>query len=34
VKTSQGSLFVKAELGRELLARGYYEKAEASSATS
>jgi cellulose synthase operon protein C len=29
VKTSQGSLFVKAELGRELMARGHYEKAEA-----
>jgi tetratricopeptide (TPR) repeat protein/HEAT repeat protein len=28
VKTSQGSLFVKAELGRELLARGHYERAE------
>ncbi len=29
VKEAQGSLFVKAELGRELLARGYYDKAEA-----
>ncbi|NUQ75214.1 MAG: tetratricopeptide repeat protein, partial [Polyangiaceae bacterium] len=29
VKTSQGSLFVKAELGRELLGRGHYERAEA-----
>jgi tetratricopeptide (TPR) repeat protein len=28
VKTSQGSLFVKAELGRELLSRGHYERAE------
>jgi cellulose synthase operon protein C len=28
VKTSQGSLFVKAELGRELLARGHYDRAE------
>jgi tetratricopeptide (TPR) repeat protein/HEAT repeat protein len=28
VKTSQGSLFVKAELGRELLGRGHYERAE------
>ena len=28
VKTSNGSLFVKAELGRELMTRGYYEKAE------
>lgn len=28
VKTAQGSLFVKAELGRELLSRGHYEKAE------
>ena len=28
VKTSNGSLFVKAELGRELMSRGYYEKAE------
>lgn len=29
VKTAQGSLFVKAELGRELLSRGHYELAEA-----
>ncbi|HVY48211.1 MAG TPA: tetratricopeptide repeat protein, partial [Minicystis sp.] len=29
VKQAQGSLFVRAELGRELLARGEYEKAEA-----
>lgn len=29
VKASQGSLFVKAELGRELLGRGHYERAEA-----
>ncbi|MCC6556491.1 MAG: HEAT repeat domain-containing protein [Polyangiaceae bacterium] len=29
VKTAQGSLFVKAELGRELLSRGYYDRAEA-----
>lgn len=29
VKTAQGSLFVKAELGRELMSRGYYERAEA-----
>ncbi|MEZ4310165.1 MAG: HEAT repeat domain-containing protein [Polyangiaceae bacterium] len=28
MKTSGGSLFVKAELGRELMARGHYEKAE------
>jgi tetratricopeptide (TPR) repeat protein len=28
-KSAGGSLFVKAELGRELLARGYYERAEA-----
>ncbi|MFO0761514.1 MAG: HEAT repeat domain-containing protein [Byssovorax sp.] len=28
VKASQGSLFVKAELGRELLSRGYFDKAE------
>lgn len=28
VKTAQGSLFVKAELGRELLSRGQYERAE------
>lgn len=28
VKVSQGSLFVKAELGRELLSRGLYDKAE------
>lgn len=29
VKGSQGSLFVKAELGRELLARGHHDRAEA-----
>ncbi len=29
VKTAQGSLFVKGELGRELMSRGYYERAEA-----
>jgi tetratricopeptide (TPR) repeat protein/HEAT repeat protein len=29
IKTSQGSLFVKAELGRELLTRGHYDRAEA-----
>ncbi|MBK8256506.1 MAG: HEAT repeat domain-containing protein [Polyangiaceae bacterium] len=29
VKNAGGSLFVKAELGRELMSRGYYEKAEA-----
>jgi tetratricopeptide (TPR) repeat protein len=29
VKTGQGSLFVKGELGRELMSRGYYERAEA-----
>src|SRR5262249_3948354 len=28
VKNAQGSLFVKAELGRELLSRGEYERAE------
>jgi tetratricopeptide (TPR) repeat protein/HEAT repeat protein len=29
VKSAQGSIFVKAELGRELLSRGYFERAEA-----